>query len=97
MVNRNTLLVIAGLGAWVLFLASIAIGGFDLLTNFVGMHTSNLLLLAALILAVIASGLMTKKLAELGALTLPMVSGVLGMVLVATVVVLALLRAWRYA
>ncbi len=95
--NRNTLLVIAGLGSWVLFLVSIAIGGFDLLTNLVGMHTSNVLLLAALALAVIASGLMTKKLAELGALTLPMVSGILGMVLVATVVVLALLRAWRYA
>jgi len=96
-VNRNTLLVIAGLGAWVLFFVSIEIGGFDLLTNLVGTQTSNWLLLISLVLAIIAGGLMTKKLAELGAMTLPMISGILGMVLVATVVVLALLRAWRYA
>ena len=96
MVNRNGLLVIAGLGAWVLFFVSIASGGFGLLSNLVGTHTSNWLLLASVVLAVIASGLMTKKLAELGALTLPMISGILGMVLVMTLVVLALLRALRY-
>lgn len=97
MSKKDTLLIICGIGSWVLFIVAVSSGGFGLLENFIGTHTSNWLLLLSILLAIFAAALLLRKLADLSALSLPMVSGILGLMLIGTIVVLALLRVLRFS
>ena len=94
MTASDRLLVMAGLGSWVLAALSLSLLGWSFHAAFeIPTSLSNLLLIGALMLGLISTVMLFSRLARQGLLSLPLLSGFAGATLLAAFALVAAVKA----
>lgn len=93
----NALMLIGGLGSWLLFIVAISVSSFGLLENMFGQaHYENLLFYAAMIVSVIGAVIFISRLVQHRLISIPVIAGLLSFCFITTIFALFVMKAVRY-